>query len=175
MIKTAKKYKTNLAALRIAPNISAQLPAWFHINTTPRPMTGTPTNCLLKRHLVKTVTDLIHTSARILTSRYNQHTPNPTCTCIDCANNRSKGCRNPHECATEALTRITGIAPILNPLVGISQRDNMSLTPTRNSRIRIADEHQDKILFDPEIACKTDLAECFWNGWLGVRTTSKMP
>ena len=161
MINTAKKYKTNLAALRIAPNISAQLPAWFHINTRPRPMTGIPTNCLLKKHKVKTVTDLIHTSARILTNRYNQHVPNQACTCIDCAKDRSNGCRNPHECAREALTRTTEIAPVLNPLVGISQRDNMSLTPTRNTHNLLTDGHPDKTLFDPEIACKTDLAECF--------------
>jgi ribonuclease HI len=62
---------------------------------------------------------------------------------------------------SEALTRITDIAPLLNPLINASQKDHLSLTPTRNARKQTKEEHQDKILFDPEISCKTNLAECF--------------
>ena len=161
MINTAKKYNTNLAALRIAPNINAQLPAWYHVRAAPRPLSNIPSKCLLKKHDISTVADLIRTSKKVQPDQNGPHTPNLTCTCIDCVRDRLKGCRNPHECAKEALARVTAIAPKFNPLLGMSERDNFSLTPTHNDRRHAANEHDDKILFNPEIACKTDLAECF--------------
>ena len=72
MISTAKKYKTNLAALRIAPDISAKLPAWYHVKTNPRPLTNIPSKCLLKKHKIKTVADLIRTSEKIQPSQTSQ-------------------------------------------------------------------------------------------------------
>jgi hypothetical protein len=59
MITTAKRYDTNLAALQIAPDISAHLPAWYHANAKPHPLTNVPSKCLLKKHNVWTVADLV--------------------------------------------------------------------------------------------------------------------
>lgn len=161
MINTARKYNMNLAALRITPDISTRLPAWFHMSSHPGPMIGIATKCLLNKHSVKTVADLIQISKRVQQSKSNQHLPNLMCTCINCAKDCLKGCRNPHGCAEEALTQITHIAPLLNPLTNLSQWDNFSLTPAHNTQCQMANEHQDKILSDSKISCKTDLAECF--------------
>ena len=161
MINTAKRYKTNLAALRIAPDISTRLPAWYHIQANPRPFNNIPSKCLLKKHKIKTVADLIKTSAKAQPGQTNPHAPNLTCTCIECAREHLLGCRNPHECAQEALARVIAIAPKFNPLIGSTQRDNMSLTPTHEERRLAEEENSDKIMFNAEIACKTDLTECF--------------
>lgn len=161
MINTAKRYKTNLAALRIAPDINARLPAWYHVRANPRPLTSIPSKCLLKKHNVKTVADLIRISTRAQPNQSGPHIPNLTCICIECANDRLLGCRNPQECAQEALTRVTAIAPKFNPLIGSTQRDIMSLTTTREMQSTAADENSDKLMFNAEIACKTDLTECF--------------
>ena len=161
MINTARKYNTNLEALRIAPKISARLPAWYHIKANPLPLTSIPAKCLLRNHQAKTVADLIQTSTKAQPAQINVHIPNLACTCVECARDRLKGCRNPHECTKEALSRINEIAPKFNPLIGLSQCDDLSLMPTCKAQRRAANENSDKTMFDTEIACKTDLAECF--------------
>lgn len=161
MIDTAKRYKTNLAALRIAPDISARLPAWYHTNAKPRPLTSIPSKCLLRNHCVNTVADLVKISVRAQVTYNGPHVPNRACICIECARDRLRNCRFPHQCAQEALTRISDIAPKFNPLTGTSQRDLFSLSPTRNTWRNAAEEYLDTTLFNPEIACKTDLSECF--------------
>ena len=161
MISTAKKYNVNLAALRIAPHISARLPAWYHAKAAPRSLNNIPSKCLLRRHNIKTVTDLIRTSARARPNPNQHHVPNLTCTCVECAKDRLMGCRTPHECAQEALTRIEGIAPEYNPMLGLDQRDNFSLTPTQDAWKQAAEENQDSVIFSPKISCKNDLTECF--------------
>jgi hypothetical protein len=65
MLKVAEKYNVKLAAIRLSPELRAQLPAWYHIASTPRPMTNRPSKCLLRKHLVSTVADLLHSSARL--------------------------------------------------------------------------------------------------------------
>ena len=161
MISTAKKYDTNLAALQITPNISVQLPAWYHANAQPRPLNNIPSKCLLKNHNIKTVADLVRASARVQPGYNGSHIPTLTCTCIECAKDRLMNCRYPHQCAQEALTHIRDIAPKFNPLLGTSQRDLHWLTPTRNTWKEIAMENPTKTLFDPTISCKMDLSDCF--------------
>lgn len=36
MLKVAKKYNTNLAAIRLSPGVQATLPAWYHPYDNPR-------------------------------------------------------------------------------------------------------------------------------------------
>ena len=47
MLKTAQKYKVNLAAIKMTPHLSAQLPAWYHLSAMQRPITSVMVNCLL--------------------------------------------------------------------------------------------------------------------------------
>jgi ribonuclease HI len=72
-----------------------------------------------------------------------------------------KGCRNPHKCAQEALTRLQNINPKLNPLIINRQHGNFSLTKRCRTRNEYARENNGDITFDPSITCKEDLAECF--------------
>jgi hypothetical protein len=65
MLKTAKKYKANLAAIRLSPELRTHLPAWYHIASKPCPMTNRPSKCLLRHHEVTTVADIMRISARL--------------------------------------------------------------------------------------------------------------
>lgn len=161
MLRVARKYHTHLAAIRLSPQLRAQLPAWYHPLANPRSMATIPARCLLRRHTVTTVADLIAMSDRIHTpSLDHPHLPTPTCACQTCARDRREGCRNPHQCASEALARIRQIEPKLNPL-SPDHHGNFSLTPNRKAANIRAKENNNDILFDPSITCKNDLAECF--------------
>ena len=87
MIKTIKKYGTNLAAIKMTPHLLSQLPAWYHIVADHRPMNRSTAKCLLKKHNVLMVADLIRTSARIRQRLPGEHNPNQESECEDCANN----------------------------------------------------------------------------------------
>ena len=102
MISTVKRYKTNLAALWITPDISACLPAWYHMNANHCPMTNIPSKCLLRNHKVKTVVNLVKTSERAQARYSSLHVPNLSCTCINCARDWIKNCRNPPPMCTRS-------------------------------------------------------------------------
>jgi hypothetical protein len=38
MLKVARKYGTNIAAIRLTPDLCAQLPAWYHISAANTPI-----------------------------------------------------------------------------------------------------------------------------------------
>jgi len=65
MLKTAHKYKVNLAAIKMTPHLLAQLPAWYHLSAKQKPIASTTAKCLLQQHNVAQVADLLKTSARI--------------------------------------------------------------------------------------------------------------
>ncbi|KAH9048607.1 hypothetical protein EDB83DRAFT_2202141, partial [Lactarius deliciosus] len=159
MLKTAKKYKTNLAAIRLSPALRAKLPAWYHPGGAPRPITNVAAKCLLKCHSVKTIADLIKL-ARKIRNNNAAHVPSQVCICMDCVRDRIAGCKNPHACATEALIRINDITPKYNPLA-IENHDDLSLTPNRKAKNKHAHEVGEEILFDPTITCKEGIEECF--------------
>ena len=160
MIKVAKKYNTNLSAIKFTPQILAQLPAWYHLSAESHPLNRAPVRCLMNKHQVTEVADLVRTSARIRHPlQHPTHRPNPGCTCRTCAEDRNRGCTNPHECATEALTRLNLIPPIHNPTKQ-EPPDGLSLTKSGRSRNENARQNKGEILFDPTITCKKNIAEC---------------
>ena len=162
MLKVARKYNTNLAAIRLNPRLRAQLPAWYHLMADPRPITNTASKCLLNTHRITKVADLIQMSSRVREEGADAfHDPTPQCVCRDCIRDRLDGCRNPHACASEALTRIQRIAPKLNPLLPNDHHDDLSLTRHRKQRNEAARTNNGAILFDPSITSKSHLAECF--------------
>jgi len=86
ILKAGKKYKTNLAAIRLSPALQAKLPAWYHPGTAPQALTNVATKCLLKNHSVKTIADLIKLTHKIRTHSLNtEHVPSQECICIECA------------------------------------------------------------------------------------------
>ena len=161
MLKTARTYKVNLAAIKLTPQLSAQLPAWYHLSAEQRPLTSAMAKCLLQTHNVAKVADLLKTSARLRHPvQYPSHRRKRTCTCRECTQDQNLGCRNPHKCAAEALTRLNLIHPKHNP-TRQEPPDGMSLTRTRKLRNERARQHDGEITFDPSITCKDSLAECF--------------
>ena len=161
MLKVAKKYNTNLAAIRLSPGVRATLPAWYHPYDNPRPMTNVHARCMLNKHATKTVADLIKLANKARGQLVNgMHVPNQTCICRECVQDRRGGCKNPHACALEAVTRLNGIAPKYNPLA-IEHHDTLSLTPNRKKRNRAACQEGQSRLFDPTITCKDGIQECF--------------
>jgi exonuclease III len=162
MVDAARKHKTNLAAIRLAPYLQHQLPAWYHIASDPSTMNNEESRCLINRHQVRTVGDLIRVSARIRMPNPNKpHTAEQFCICRECIDNRLEGCRNPHRCAEEAHKRLQRITPKLNPFHPGQGYDGLSLTKRRTAMNRKAKQEGGAILFDPTITNKDDLAECF--------------
>ena len=161
MLRIARKYKTNLAAIRLSPSVRASLPAWYHPYAVPRPITNVSARCLLNKHATKYVADLIKTADKVRRqTRNNAHEPSQACICMECVSNRREGCRNPHACALEAESRLHEIAPKYNPFAR-EHHDTLSLTPNRKTRNNDAREEGQKVLFDPTITCKNGIDECF--------------
>ena len=161
MLKVAKKYKTNLAAIRLSPTIRASLPAWYHPCADPHPITSVNARCLLNNHAARTVADLIKLANKARNrTRNDTHVNNQACICIECVRDRRQGCRNPHSCALKAETCLKDIAPKYNPLA-IDPHDTLSLTPDRKARRGNPRNEDHKVLFDPTITCKKNIDECF--------------
>ena len=162
MLKAGQKYNVNLAAIRLDPHLKAQLPAWHHLGSEARTLNNNPTKCLIHRHEVKTIADLIRISARLRNQNQElPHRPSIYCRCRDCQEDRNNQCWTPHKCAQEALTRINKTFPKLNPLHNDTNHGNLSLTPNRKLRNETAKQTNDDILFDPSITSKKNLGECF--------------
>ena len=161
MIKITKKHKANLAAIRITPHLLAQLPAWYHLTAKSRLINYAGATCLLQKHRVTVVADLVRTSARIHhPNQYLTHCPTRQCACQECTNNKVHGCTNPHRCANEAHTRLNLIPPKYNP-TRHDPPDGLSLTKSGKQRNRTASQNDRVVIFDSTITCKESLAECF--------------
>ncbi|KAI0262487.1 hypothetical protein BGY98DRAFT_929077, partial [Russula aff. rugulosa BPL654] len=118
--------------------------------------------CLLHKHQVKTIVDLMKISARVREDAHPQtHRPTNYCNCQACAEDHRKKCTHPHDCAKEALARINKTIPKLNPLYPENRPDNLSLTKRRKEQNRKAKEENRIIIFDPSITTKDNLSECF--------------
>jgi len=125
-------------------------------------MRNNTTKCLIHKHEMKTIADLLRASACLRQQEgENTHRPTIYCRCHDCNEDRNSHCWTPHECATEALTRLNLIFPKLNPLSNDDRHGNLSLTPNRKYQNTIAKENNGEILFDPTLTCKNNLADCF--------------
>lgn len=86
------------------------------------------------------------------------HQPNLLCICRKCVHDKLNGCRHPHTCTQEALTRLNLITPKLNPTQE-DNHNNLSLTRTRKTRNKTARSSNQAILFDPTLTYKKDLSE----------------
>ena len=162
MLKTSRRYKMNLAAIRLSPDLKAQLPAWYHIVSNNHLITNSASKCLLSKHQATTIGDFLRISSRIrMNNAPIRHTESAVCLCSDCINDRISGCKNPHRCAGEALARIHTTYPKMNPLRLGDPHDNLSLTNRRSARNEIERERKGEILFDPSITSKNHLSEVF--------------
>ena len=161
MLKVAKKYKTRLATIRISPRILEQLPAWYHLSAERMSMNNAKARCLLRKHNASMVADLVRISARIRhPQQYPDHQQNQECDCHECEADRDQGCRCPHNCVQEALTRLNLIPAKHNP-TNQEPPDGLLLTKSEKTRNQVASQNNETIVFDTTITCKENLAECF--------------
>jgi hypothetical protein len=86
-MKAAKMHHTNLAAVKISVCLCKELPAWYHIDDKLLAIDSITAKCLLDKHKVTSVTNLVNVSARIRNRQpMNTHRPYPFCLCQDCLN-----------------------------------------------------------------------------------------
>lgn len=129
MLKAARKYNANLAAIRISVNLQSQLPAWYHLASDMCPLNTAPSKCLLANHSASTVGDMLHILVRLQNHGWTQqHFALPNCPCTNCTHDRSMHCSDPHHCASEALESLHKIYLKLSPLRLGDPHDTLSLT-----------------------------------------------
>ena len=162
MLEAAKKHNVNFMTIKLSQELKKQLPAWFQIEADHWAINNKPAKCLLQKHRVRTIADLMKISARIRENT-NQpgHRPTNYCNCPACVEDHRKDCTHPHDCAKEALARINKTTPKLNPLHIGNRPDNLSLTKRRKEQNQTAKKENGSITFDPSITTKDDLSECF--------------
>ena len=159
MLKVAKTHNTNLAAVKLSIRLRKELPAWYHLNEKLSALNSDTIRCLIEKHEVTAVTDLVNTSARIRNQHHmNLHRPFSFCLCRDCLDDREKGCADPHKCAKEALSKLRKISPKLNPLGSETPPDCLSLTPERKATNLQEKEINGRVTFDPSLTCNQSLA-----------------
>ena len=109
-------------------------PPWYHLSAEWKPINNMKAKCLLQKHNVITVADLIKTSARLChLVQHLTHWKNKNCQCQECACNQNMGCSNLHKCTIEALARLNLIPPKYN-LIKQEPPDRISLIGTQTEK-----------------------------------------
>ena len=159
IIKTAKDSKLTFAPLRLSKQLKLQLPAWYHMGAPPRAYNKLRDECLKHHHKVAKVKNL-RTLIKRLKPGSNHH-PHKDCTCTECNRDRTKGCKNPHRCATNANTFLLGLSEKFNPAVS-RQTDGLTLTHRRKEKnARAIIQRGDETIFNPSVTTRTSLEDCF--------------
>ena len=83
MIKTVRKYDTNLETLRLTPHLHTQLPTWYHLASKLAPIIEVAAKCLLLNHMSTKVANLVKISAciRNMESKLTVHISSMYCYC----------------------------------------------------------------------------------------------
>jgi ribonuclease HI len=175
MLKVGRKYNLTFSAIRLSPRLKEQLPAWYHPGTEQRQTKIQTTRCLIEVHDVLAIADLIRISRRLQNPPLPRpHTPSAWCICSECILDQIKKCKNPHECAFEAQTKMNALYPKYNPQILDENHGNLSLTASRKRKNLQAKYQNELITFDPSITSKTSLTDCF-HIFTDPNTASKLP
>ena len=160
LVKTAKKANLTFAPLKLSQQLKRQLPAWFHMGAPPRTYHKSRDSCLRNTHKITKVKNLLKLCKR---TRNNdpRHAPWNNCECPNCEDDRSKGCRDPHKCASVAEAIIIQLAQKFNPTAP-TQKDNLTLTHRRKEKNAKANiDNGDELILNPSVTTRTNLADCF--------------
>jgi ribonuclease HI/endonuclease/exonuclease/phosphatase family metal-dependent hydrolase len=161
-MKLAKVYGVTIAAIQLSEGIKKQFPAWTHIAAQGWTYSEVHDKCLRSNHSVRTCGDLLKVANAAQNERTRGlHVERPTCACRTCIELREKGCCHPIKCMGRAR-KILDKLPDKFKLTSRLPTDGLSLTHRRREKNRQnATRRTDEIIFDPSIAAKTSLAECF--------------
>ncbi|KAI0037866.1 hypothetical protein FA95DRAFT_1668582, partial [Auriscalpium vulgare] len=160
MLAAAKTHHVNFSALKLAPDLKKQLPAWFHIGTAKARPIADKAKCLMNNHGIKRTKDLMKVTRR-LTERVNgrNHYARSNCACNDCRTDKANACKNPHRCALEAQAMLGQMDEKTNP-TRPEPKDGLSFTHRRREKHRKAIENKDEVTFDPSVTTEK-LADAF--------------
>ncbi|KAH9986338.1 hypothetical protein BJV74DRAFT_757476, partial [Russula compacta] len=161
MLKAAKTHGANFAAIRLSTELKKQLPAWYQIGAIAHPMNTGSTQCLLRHHKARTIDDLVKTSEKLKDPPGQPHRHFNFCNCQACQEDQKLGCTTPHDCETEAQTRITLAIPKHNPLYNEQRNGELSLTPRRKYQNSQAQAIGGSITFNPTLSSKDSIDKCF--------------
>ena len=160
LIKTAKKAKLTFAPLKLSSSLKRHLPAWYHMGAPPKTYHKARDDCLKNTHKISKVKNLLKLCKR-LRQNDSTHAPWHNCKCTSCEEDRLKGCKDPHKCASTAEAIIIQLAPKFNPTAP-AQRDDLTLTHRRREKNAKANvENGDELIFNPTVTTRTNLADCF--------------
>ena len=82
MLKAARTYNINFAAIKLSTHLKTQLPAWYHVALETRPINNNAARCLIHKHGTRTIADLLRASTCLRTPEQNNpHRPSNFCRC----------------------------------------------------------------------------------------------
>jgi hypothetical protein len=92
MLKVARDHGTNLAVIKIPIHLHQELPAWYYLDDDSTSITRRTAKCLIDKHKIFSVIDLVNASARVRDPRCMiTHRPSSYCYCHDCSLDHKKG------------------------------------------------------------------------------------
>ena len=126
LIKTAKAADLIFTPLKLSKHLKLQLLAWFHMGAPPRTYHKSKDECLKRVHGISKVKNLMKL-CKHLHQENSEHVPWHNCKCISCVEDRLKGCKDPHKCASTAEAIAIKLSLKLNPTTP-TQKDGLTLT-----------------------------------------------
>ena len=159
LIKTVKTADLTFAPLKLSKCLKQQLPVWFHMGAAPRTYHKSRDECLQQVHKVVRVKNLVKLCKCLRQPNLN-HTPWHNCKRRDCKRDWSKGCQDPHKCASTAEAITLNLSLKFDPTAP-TQKDGLTLTHRRlekNARADVA--RGDKIIFNPSVTTRANLSDC---------------
>lgn len=166
--KAADKYRVRWEAININPDVSRQLPIWFHIGASEnlkKLNNHLYASCLREKHHVTSVGQMELIATRNLPS----HRQNKNCPCAHCSQDRTLvKCEKPYKCTKLARDILQCILPKWHPQTS-SPPYSLNIAP---EQITPGDDNENnhQKLFDPTYPSPNSLTDGF-----RVFTTSDSP
>ncbi|KAH9833542.1 uncharacterized protein C8Q71DRAFT_712593, partial [Rhodofomes roseus] len=163
MLGVAKKHGVSLEAIKLSRTLKRSLPVWYHLGAEAklRRLNNTSlSDCLRRTHGIKTVADALD---------FTMHTaivdglapPETACTCTDCTEARSKGCKNPEKCRLACNTILNQIKPKWDPLL-TTHNDGLTLTARRKEENHTAETTAGALMiFNPSVTSSDSVSATF--------------
>ncbi|KAG2744933.1 hypothetical protein P692DRAFT_201721023, partial [Suillus brevipes Sb2] len=159
IIRTAKKFNLRWETISVTPDIAKQLPMWFHLGASDdiKKLNNSPSaNCLRENHDVRSVgeTEIIATRQGI------DHREHRECPCAQCAQDRSRRCRNPPKCIKSAKELMSSILPKWNPIT-CSPHYTLHISPDQIPASEEANDNNVPLVFNPVFPSPESIEEGF--------------
>ena len=160
LIKTAMEADLTFAPLKLSHHLKLLLPAWFHMGTPLPTYHKVKDSCLKQVHKISKVKNLMKLYKWIRQDD-SGHIPWCNCKCAGCEEDRSRGCKDPHKCASMAEAIIIKLSQKFNPTAS-TRKDGLTLTHRRlEKNARASVENGDELIFNPSVTTKNNLSDCF--------------